>query len=111
MIEVGFELGGDVVLVRIEGNNVTFADTTTNLSNFVPIDCLKFSKEGILKEFPELKTLEPSEMRKEAISRLKTKIKLMETEGQVLEYVKDELTKQGYTYKYIRREGWRKHQE
>lgn len=108
MIQLGFDLGGDTVVVKIEGNNITFTDTTRNLQNFVPIDCLRLPKEGILKEFPELKNLEYEEMRKEAISRFKGHIKNMESEGQVAEYVKDELMKQGYVFKFVERGGWRK---
>ena len=45
--------------------------------------------------------------RKEAINRLKEHIKKMNSEMEAMNYIKDELTKQGYTALFLQRAGFR----
>jgi hypothetical protein len=54
MIKLHFSLGGETLIVKIEGNSVTFATTETGLDFYYPIDTLGLSMEGIIKEFPDL---------------------------------------------------------
>ena len=75
MIELMFKLAGDYILVRIMGNNVLFANTAYG-AQMASIDGLKISKEGAVKEFPDLKDNE--QWKEIAIKRFKDKIKTLE---------------------------------
>jgi len=94
-----FELGGDMVIVRIEDKNVSFATSDTNFSQFVPIDNLNLSIQGILKEFPELRRLPDKEIRKEAVKRFKNHIQNLGGEDDIKKYIIAELEKEGYVLK------------
>ena len=72
-----FEFAGDFVKVKILGNNVTFA-SSPNLNRYVPINFLRLTKEGILKEHPDLKDLSFQVMKEEAIKRFKEHITELE---------------------------------
>jgi len=102
-----FELGGDFVFVKIEGKNVSFANSLTNFQQFVPIKFLKLSTEGILKEFPDLKELPEKEMKQEAIKRFRNHIKTLGGEEEVRRYIGKEFVGMGYTLKSIQKEGFR----
>ena len=106
-MQLTFELGGDVILVRILGNNILFANSQTNFQQYAPIEGLRLSKQGILKEHPDLKGKEDGEIRKEAIRRFKEKVKSMKTDDEVKLYVIEELGRFGWKVKSIQREGWR----
>jgi hypothetical protein len=56
---------------------------------------LKFSKAGILKEYPDLKDNE--QWQQIAIERFRDKIKQMDTEKTIMDYVIEDLKKHGYT--------------
>lgn len=99
------EFKNDFLIVRIRGNNVLFSNQSTNFQ-FYPIDNLVLSKEGILKEHPDLKDLSDAEIRQEAIRRVKEKIKLLSSEERIKDYIVNEL-KEHYTLKKIRRDGFR----
>ena len=49
-MELTFQLGNELIKVRIDGTNATFANSQTNFTQFVPIEGLSLSKEGIIKE-------------------------------------------------------------
>ena len=102
-----FQLADEVVVVRIEGNNIMFNTATTNFQQFVPIDYLKLPVVGILKEFPELEGHPANEIRLEAVSRFKEHIKKLNNENRVRDYIIEELEKAGYTYKRTKQNGWR----
>jgi len=102
-----FELGGEVVIVKVMGHHILFANSTTNFQQFAPIDGLVLKKDGIIKEFPDLEGWEPGLMRKEAIRRFKEKIKTLDTEPKIQEYVIKEFTNMGWTLKTIQKEGFR----
>lgn len=103
MIQGTFRLGAEVISVIIEGNNMKFLDITTG--TLTTIEGLKLSRNGIIKEFPDLKDRE--DWRSEAIKRLKEYIKTFKTEKEKIYYVKDELQKQGYEPMLLQRAGFR----
>jgi len=102
-----FELGGDFVFVKIEGKNVSFANSLTNFQQFVPIKFLKLNTEGILKQFPDLKDLSEKEMKQEAIERFRNHIKTLGGEEEIKKYIKKEFEGMGYTLKSIHKDGFR----
>lgn len=106
-MELVFELGAEVVIARIEGHNILFSNSQTNFQQFVPVENLKLSTEGILKEHPDLKGLPKGEMRQEAIKRLKEHIGNLGGENEVMDYIVEELKKCGYSLKVIKKKGFR----
>jgi len=102
-----FELGGEVILVKVLGNNILFTTSETNFQQYAPIDGLRLSKDGILKENPDLKDLPNTELRKKAVERFKEHIKKLDNEGKIGDYLILELGKCGYQLKTIQKEGFR----
>jgi len=105
MIDIMFEFVGDYILVRINGNNITFGNTAYG-NQMASIDGLKLSQEGAIKEFPDLK--DRSDWREEAIKRFKEKITLMSSEPEIEAYIISDLRKYGYKPLYKQRQGFRK---
>ena len=106
-MELIFRLADDYVIVKIKNGQVLFSNSNTNFQRFVPIDGIMLNREGIIKEFPDLKGLPDSEMRKEAIDRFKKHIKEFNTEDEIKEYIIMELKKYGYICEKIKKEGFR----
>lgn len=106
-MELSFQLGNEFIIVRIKGHSVTFANEFTHFTQFVPIDLLILSKQGILKEYPDLKDFPDGKLKEEAIKRFKEHIKNFQTENEIRDYIILDLAKHGWTLKNIRREGFR----
>jgi hypothetical protein len=104
MIGIIFEFGSEVIEVRIDGNDIMFR-TDKFGGAFVPIEGLQFSKEGVVKEHPDL--AEKENWKEEAINRFKNHIKKMDSEMQRVDYVVEELSKMGYKPKAMQRAGHR----
>lgn len=103
MIAGTFRLGGDIIEVIIDKENTLFRDTSSMTTT--TIQGLKLSKQGVIKEHPDLKDDEG--WKKKATERLKQHIKKLKTEDRKINYVKEELEKHGYTPMYKQRAGWR----
>lgn len=88
--------------VIVDGNNVMFLNSDGVIST---IEGIGLNKAGVLKEFPDLEH-EP-EWRRIAIERFKAKIKSFNTEMDVTNYVKDELTRWGHEALMYQRAGFR----
>jgi len=106
-MELYFEFGGEVVVIKLQGKNITFANSQTNLQQFVPIESINLSIEGILKEHPDLKGLPDGEMKQEAIVRLKKLVGNMKNENEIKDYLVKEFEGVGYIFNGFRREGFR----
>jgi len=106
-MEMVFELAGEIVIVKIQGRNILFSNSATQFNQFVPLEFLKLSKEGILKEFPDLKDKPEAEMRQEAIRRFKEYVKKLGGEKEICDYVRKEFENMGYKLKSIKKEGFR----
>ena len=106
-MELTFQLASDFVIVRIQGCNVLFSDSSTNFQQFVPIEFLKLNQEGIIKEFPDLKAKPFNEAKQETVKRFKEHIISLGGEERVKEYVVNELVKEGYVLKTIKQDGFR----
>lgn len=103
VVGVIFEFGGDIVEVRIQEKNVFFR--TSQSQQWTTIDGLKLSKDGVFKEFPELKENKDWELI--AKENFKDKIKKMKTEKERIIYVIEDLSKHGYKAKYYQKDGFR----
>ena len=108
MRDLAFKFGTELIGIKIENNrDIKFCKLAGSYFRVTPIEGLKLSVSGILKEFPDLKDMEEAEMRIEAIKRFKKKIKGMKTEEEIQNYLKDDLRKHGYKLVGIRRNGFR----
>ena len=110
MTKLGFkyEPNGSLMAIEIIGNRVTSLSTMyMGVTRYSTIEGLKFSKSGMIAEFPDLKNLPFEEMRKEAIKRFKEKLKTMKTEQEVTNYLIDDLKKYGYKLYKIDKKGFR----
>lgn len=103
MIKGTFEIGGDNQEVVVKGNELLFFDVGSGVIS--PIEGLRLSKSGCLKEFPDLEN--DDEWKKKTIERLKTKMKEYNTEMEKIIYVKDELIKSGYKPLFYQMGGFR----
>jgi hypothetical protein len=100
-------LANEVVVVRIQGKSLTFANSSTNYQDFVPLEQLRLSKDGILKEHPDLKDHTYPMMCAEAIRRLKVLLWGLDSEDKIKDYVIKELNKFGYKLYKIEKRGFR----
>jgi len=94
MINLLFEFGPEMVLVKVDGNSITFQK---NGSGFVPIDQLRLSKEGVEKEFPDL--VGDDNWKEKAIARFKEHVRVLRTERNKVNYIIEDLRKYGYVIK------------
>lgn len=104
MIDVIFYFGTEVILVRVDGHNVQFANSRYG-ATMATIEGLRLDRAGVIKEFPDLAGKE--NWREEAIKRFKEKIKSFKNEEERIKYIIDDLTKFGYVAKYKRKQGHR----
>lgn len=104
MITLIFEYLNEKIGIVIKGNEVLFGNTLQHLAS--TIDGLKLSKEGALKEYPDLESRE--DWREEIIKRFKEKIASFDTEDKKAKYIISDLTKFGYipTIKQVKGHRW-----
>ncbi|KKN22713.1 hypothetical protein LCGC14_0912150 [marine sediment metagenome] len=105
MIELIFHYGTEIVLIKIEGNKVTFSNSAYG-AVYGSIENLKLSYDGVVKEHPDLETNE--DWRGEAIKRFKEKVKSFDTEEETASYIIEDLRKHGYLPKYKQKQGHRR---
>ena len=104
MIGIIFQYGGEVVEAKVDGTNIYFR-TSTYGSSFVPFESIYLSKEGVIKEYPDLK--DDYEWRIKAIERFKTEMKKLGNENKIADYLISDLQKYGYIPKYKQKAGFR----
>jgi len=103
MIGVIFNLGTQNVEVRVQESNVFFR--TSQVEQFADISGIKLDKEGVVKEFPDLK--DKKDWKDQAIKRFKKNIRKMKNEKERIEYLIEELSKQGYKPIFLQKKGFR----
>ena len=104
MIGLIFQLGPEIVEVRVDNNNILFRNNATN-GMFATIDNIKLNKLGVIKEHPDLKDNE--DWQNIARERFKEKINNMKTEMERADYIIEDLKKFGYKPLYRQRKGFR----
>jgi len=105
MIEILFSFGNEIILVKVDGNNVKFSNSAFG-SVETDISGLKLSHEGVIKEFPDLR--DDANWKNKAIHRFKDHIKSLKTEEERVNYIIDDLERHGYTAKYKQKRGFRR---
>lgn len=103
MIKASFRLGGEIIEAIYSKDGLMFHDLSTG--SITSIEGISLSKQGVTTEFPDLENDE--EWRLKAIIRLKSHIKKMKSEDQVINYVIKELKKVGYEPLIKQRAGFR----
>lgn len=103
MIGALLEFNGEVIDIRIAGANIYFR--TASSGGYAPITGLGLNKEGVLKEFPDLK--DKLDWRDIALERFKEKLKSFTNENQAMDYVIEDLKKFGYKPLVKQRAGFR----
>lgn len=103
MYKASFRFGGDIIDAIYSNGSLMFLDVSTGI--LTTIEGLKISKQGVIKEFPDLEGNE--DWKKISIERFKAHIKSFQTEEQVIDYTIEELKKYGYTALYKQRGGHR----
>lgn len=101
MIKGDFRMASDIIEVIVDGNNLYFYKDGA----ITTIEGIKLNKQTTIKEFPDL--IDKEDWRKIAIDRLKEHMNKMNNEMEKINYVKEELTKQGYTALFMQRAGFR----
>lgn len=104
MIDIMFNHGSEVVVVKVEGNNVRFGSTVFG-AQLADISGLKIDFHGTIREFPDLK--EDIDWREKAIQRFKSHIKSLKDEEAISDYLINELRTKGYTPKLKQKAGHR----
>ena len=109
MIIIYLQLVSNIFAIKVENKTVGFQEVKSlnNYSLFYPIEKLKLSVGGIIKEFPELKDKEPKEIREEGIKRLKEKLLYFNNEIEIAKYIVEDLRKHGYELKAYHKKGFR----
>lgn len=103
MINSILEFAGKVIEVKVENGNLSFK--SDNLGGYYPIENIKLSKDGCIKEHPDLK--DNPEWRTESIKRLKEHISKINDDNKIMDYVIFELCKIGYNFLSKQRSGFR----
>lgn len=104
MITATYQLGPQQISAKVEGNALLFFDAESGM--ITTLEGLRFSRAGVLKEFPDLK--EEKEWRKVALERLKEHLKTFQTEKEKMNYVTRELVRfGGYLPLFWQQKGFR----
>lgn len=101
MIGLIMQQGTELYKIVIDGNNIKISDNEKES----PIENLKLSYAGTIKEFPDL--ADDKNWRVEAIKRFKKKLSTFHTEGEKVEYIINDLKKFGFIPRYKQKQGHR----
>lgn len=104
MIGIIFQQGTEIIEIRIDGKVLLFRLKKEG-NHFVTIDNLKLSREGCIKEHPDLK--DNPNWRRITIKRFKDKINSYEKEIDKLAYLIEDLKQFGFIPLYYQRQGHR----
>ena len=102
-IQCMFQQGSQRVAIRIIGNNILFIDLESNM--VAPIEGLKLSKKGVIKEYPDLEN--DDQWKQKSIQRFVDKIKALPTEDKRAEWIIQEMKDMGYNPMYKTKDGFR----
>ena len=105
MIDLIFYQGTEIVFIRVQEKNIMFASGSSG-NKFGTIDGLKFNYNGVVKEFPDLK--DSPVWKEEAIKRFKEKIRAMNDEEEIANYIIQDLKKYAYVPKWKQKQGFRR---
>ncbi len=101
-MKLTFEKLGEKVEICINGHHLLFSQGTIQMAT---IDGLRLDYDGVVKEYPNLK--DDKEWRIKAIENFKNKIKELDTEKEVAQYVIKDLKKHDYELTNAQKDGFR----
>lgn len=104
MIKLLFAFGSEKILISVNGTEIYFSSTSFGATK-APIDGINISKEGVIREFPDLK--EDKDWKCKAIGRFKNHIESLKTEKERVDYIIKDLKKFGYILEQKQKEGFR----
>lgn len=104
MIDIIFEFGNEIILVKIKGSKVLFGNTLFG-AQMADISGLTLDYKGVCRQFPDLETND--NWRQEAIKRFKRKIQGLGSEKQIADYIIDDLKEHGYIARKYQKSGHR----
>jgi len=102
-IQATFSKASERMIIRLIGDNILFIDLQNNL--MAPIEGLGFSKEGCIKEHPDLK--DDPDWKQKAIQRFIDKVKSFPTEKEKMDWIINEMKEMQYKPMYLQRQGFR----
>jgi hypothetical protein len=95
MIVISFKRDNQAGFIKIDNKYLYYGKVVKGVPTYVPIDKNIFVQSGVIKEYPELKDKTEDEAKTIAEQRLKDKIKLMNSEEEIYQYVLHELRLHG----------------
>lgn len=104
MIGIMFDQVGEVIEIRIDGNNIYFRTSQTG-GQYATIENLQISKSGCIKEHPDLKGRD--DWHEESIKRFKQKVSSYDTEKEKAAYLIQDLKKYGFKPTHYQEAGHR----
>jgi len=102
-IQLVFQQGSERIAIRIIGENVLFINLQTNM--VAPIEGLKLSHSGVIKEYPDLK--DNPEWKQISIKRFINKIKELPTEEDRADWLIKEMKDMSYIPLLKQKNGFR----
>ena len=105
MIDLIFYYGSEIIFVRIDNFDIKFSNSIYG-AIWAPIDGLKLSKSGVIKEHPDLEFA--ADWKEQAIKRFKIKLHELGTEEEICKYIIEDLRKYGYVPKFKQKQGFRR---
>ena len=104
-IQTTFQLAQQRIIVRLIDTNVLFIDLQNNIMS--PLEGLNLNKEGVEKEYPDLKG--DKDWKQKAVQRFTDKIKSFKSETERMKWIIEELKLMGYVPLIWQRHGHRPH--
>jgi len=100
-----FQRGNELIKIMFNSHTINIATNGMGVENRYPINSLKFSKEGVIKEFPDLK--DDKDWKAKAIERFHVKFRKLSTDQDRENYLIKDLGKHGYIAIYKQKQGHR----
>lgn len=104
MIDLIFQFGSEIILVKVDGTNIQFGNSGQG-NKLATLEGLRLNYNGVVREFPDLET--DPEWRSKALIRFKDKISKFRNENEIADYLIEDLRKFGYLPKLKQRAGFR----
>lgn len=104
MIHLYLDYFGEKILIEVTGNTVWFSNSQYGNMK-ATIENLQLNYSGVVKEFPDLKNND--DWKNIARQRFKDKIKLLDNEDDVINYLITDLRKVGYVPLLKQKKGFR----
>ncbi len=98
----------DMFGITIAFNRITKITKVVNgIPQYTTLEGLQLSVAGILKDHPDLKGMPIHKIKRIGLKRLKQHLLKLETEENVINYIKEDLRKHGYKLQFVKKPGHR----